>query len=199
MITPHIDALLPISELSTQFTYSFTAFLLSRINNGLRHLFCFLIQKFYKKIICVILHQWTAELTGSCAAEGVGGSNMAGVIVLTGRAKDTIVLSSGENIEPGAIEDAAVCSPLIKFCVLLGQDRRSLGALIVPDAEAFEEEGRFGPPGQHLMVADAKGYSSLFCLDSKQHCREKPSITIHQQHDQSLARGCRMSLHAATV
>ena len=25
MITPHIDALLPISELSTQFTYSFTA------------------------------------------------------------------------------------------------------------------------------------------------------------------------------
>lgn len=78
-------------------------------------------------------------------AEGVAGSNMAGVIVLTGRAKDTIVLSSGENIEPGAVEDAAVCSPLIKFCVLLGQDRRSLGALIVPDAEAFEE---LGMPGQ---------------------------------------------------
>lgn len=75
-------------------------------------------------------------------AEGVAGSNMAGVIVLTGRAKDTIVLSSGENIEPGAIEDAAVCSPLIKFCMVLGQDRRSLGALIVPDAEAFEEQGQ---------------------------------------------------------
>lgn len=66
---------------------------------------------------------------------------MAGSIILTGRAKDTIVLSSGENIEPGSIEDAAVCSPLIKHCVVLGQDRRSLGALVVPDAEAFEEQG----------------------------------------------------------
>jgi len=64
---------------------------------------------------------------------------MAGVMVLTGRAKDTIVLSSGENIEPSSIEDAAVCSSLIKFCVLLGQDRRSLGALVVPDPEAWEE------------------------------------------------------------
>lgn len=64
---------------------------------------------------------------------------MAGVVVLTGRAKDTIVLSSGENIEPSCIEDAVVCSPLIKFCVLLGQDRRSLGALVVLDPEALED------------------------------------------------------------
>ena len=73
------------------------------------------------------------------SADGVPGSQMAGVMVLTGRSKDTIVLSSGENIEPSSIEDAAVCSPLIKFCVLLGQDRRSLGALVVPDPEAWEE------------------------------------------------------------
>ena len=72
-------------------------------------------------------------------AEGIAGSNMAGVMVLTGRAKDTIVLSSGENIEPSSIEDAVVCSPLIKFCVLLGQDRRSLGALVVLDPEALED------------------------------------------------------------
>ena len=64
---------------------------------------------------------------------------MAGTMVLTGRAKDTIVLSSGENIEPSSIEDAVMCSPLIKFCVLLGQDRRSLGGLIVLDPEALED------------------------------------------------------------
>lgn len=40
---------------------------------------------------------------------------MAGTIVLTGRAKDTIVLSNGENVEPQAIEDTLCCSPLIKF------------------------------------------------------------------------------------
>jgi long-subunit acyl-CoA synthetase (AMP-forming) len=32
---------------------------------------------------------------------------MAGCIVLTGRAKDTIVLASGENIEPQPIEVSA--------------------------------------------------------------------------------------------
>ena len=30
-------------------------------------------------------------------------------------------------------------SSLIKFCVLVGQDCRSLGALIVPDPEALKE------------------------------------------------------------
>ncbi|DBA75756.1 hypothetical protein WJX77_002081 [Trebouxia sp. C0004] len=90
------------------------------------------------------------------APEGVLGSNMAGVMVLTGRAKDTIVLSSGENIEPSSIEDAAVCSPLIKFCVLLGQDRRSLGALVVPDSEAWEElekeKGQMTEAERHSII-----------------------------------------------
>lgn len=36
------------------------------------------------------------------------GSNMGGCIVLTGRAKDTIVLASGENIEPQPIEASSM-------------------------------------------------------------------------------------------
>ena len=72
-------------------------------------------------------------------AGGVNGSHMAGTIVLTGRAKDTIVLSGGENIEPAETEDAVTSSSLIKFCILIGQDCRSLGALIVPDPEALKE------------------------------------------------------------
>ncbi len=51
---------------------------------------------------------------------------------LTGRAKDTIVLSSGENIEPGPLEDVLVASPLIEQVMLVGQDERQLAALIVP-------------------------------------------------------------------
>ncbi len=58
-----------------------------------------------------------------------------GSIVLTGRAKDTIVLSSGENIEPGPLEEALVASPLIDQLMLVGQDERQLGALIVPNVE----------------------------------------------------------------
>ncbi|MEH2347351.1 MAG: AMP-binding protein [Nostoc sp.] len=60
-------------------------------------------------------------------------------LVLTGRAKDTIVLTNGENIEPQPIEDACLRSPYIDQIMLVGQDQRSLGALIVPNIEALEK------------------------------------------------------------
>ncbi len=60
-----------------------------------------------------------------------------GSVALTGRAKDTIVLSSGENIEPGPLEEALVASPFIEQVMLVGQDERQLGALVVPRAEAM--------------------------------------------------------------
>jgi long-chain acyl-CoA synthetase len=60
-----------------------------------------------------------------------------GTLVLTGRAKDTIVLSSGENIEPGPLEEALVASSLVEQVMLVGQDRKQLGALLVPRAEAL--------------------------------------------------------------
>ena len=59
-------------------------------------------------------------------------------IVLTGRAKDTIVLTNGENIEPQPIENACLRSPYIDQMMLVGQDEKSLGALIVPNIEALE-------------------------------------------------------------
>ncbi|MBE9209150.1 AMP-binding protein [Nostoc sp. LEGE 06077] len=60
-------------------------------------------------------------------------------LVLTGRAKDTIVLTNGENIEPQPIEDACLRSPYIDQIMLVGQDQRSIGALIVPNLEALEK------------------------------------------------------------
>jgi long-chain acyl-CoA synthetase len=60
-------------------------------------------------------------------------------LVLTGRAKDTIVLTNGENIEPQPIEDACLRSPFIEQIMLVGQDRKSLGALIVPNLDALKQ------------------------------------------------------------
>ncbi len=56
-----------------------------------------------------------------------------GSLVLTGRAKDTIVLSNGENIEPAPLEETLLASPLIEQIMLVGQDKRQLGALVVAD------------------------------------------------------------------
>ena len=57
---------------------------------------------------------------------------------LVGRAKDTIVLSGGENIEPLPIEEALRSSQYIESAVVVGQDRKSLGALIVIDGKNSE-------------------------------------------------------------
>jgi long-chain acyl-CoA synthetase len=60
-------------------------------------------------------------------------------LIITGRAKDTIVLSNGENIEPQPIEDACLRSPYIDQIMLVGQDQKVIGALIVPNAEALQK------------------------------------------------------------
>ncbi len=73
-------------------------------------------------------------------------------IVLTGRAKDTIVLTNGENIEPQPIEDACLRSPYIDQIMLVGQDQRSLGALIVPNLEALQKWT--ASQGLHLRIPD---------------------------------------------
>lgn len=52
---------------------------------------------------------------------------------ILGRAKDTIVLLGGENIEPAVIEKALNASPYIERAVVVGQDKKYVGALIIPD------------------------------------------------------------------
>jgi long-chain acyl-CoA synthetase len=60
-------------------------------------------------------------------------------ISLVGRAKDTIVLLGGENVEPVPLESKIKESPYIENVVVIGQDRKFLSALIVPDFDALEE------------------------------------------------------------
>ncbi|XP_050899029.1 probable acyl-activating enzyme 16, chloroplastic isoform X3 [Lathyrus oleraceus] len=61
--------------------------------------------------------------------------NSSGVVVVDGRAKDTIVLSTGENVEPAELEEAAMRSSIIQQILVVGQDKRRLGAIIVPNSE----------------------------------------------------------------
>jgi long-chain acyl-CoA synthetase len=79
------------------------------------------------------------DATGWFDSGDIGWVTQANDLVLTGRAKDTIVLTNGENIEPQPIEDACLRSPFISQVMLVGQDQKSLGALIVPNLEVLEQ------------------------------------------------------------
>ena len=60
-----------------------------------------------------------------------------GELMIRGRKKDTIVLRSGENVEPFPIEAKLAESPYIQQAVVAGQDENTLGALIIPNKEAL--------------------------------------------------------------
>ncbi|MEM7062625.1 MAG: AMP-binding protein [Cyanobacteria bacterium P01_B01_bin.77] len=62
-----------------------------------------------------------------------------GDLVITGRAKDTIVLTNGENIEPQPVENACARSKYVDQIMLVGQDQKVLGALIVPNLESLSQ------------------------------------------------------------
>ncbi|MFH1174458.1 MAG: long-chain fatty acid--CoA ligase [archaeon] len=64
--------------------------------------------------------------------------NDQGCLVITGRAKDLIKLSNGEYVNPAGIELALKNSPYIDAVVVVGQDAKHLGALIVPNLDLLE-------------------------------------------------------------
>ncbi len=67
----------------------------------------------------------------------LGTLTRKGELRLTGRAKDTIVLLGGENVEPAPIEQKLGESEYIAQAVVLGQDQKYLAALIVPKQDAI--------------------------------------------------------------
>ena len=66
----------------------------------------------------------------------VGMLSNQGDVLITGRAKDTIVLSGGENVEPEPIETALCSSPVIAEALLVGHGQKTLGVLLVPEPDA---------------------------------------------------------------
>lgn len=60
---------------------------------------------------------------------------------ILGRSKETIVLLNGENVEPLPIESRLLESRFIEQCMVVGQDEKYLGALIVPCISALQQQG----------------------------------------------------------
>ena len=55
------------------------------------------------------------------------------------RAKEVIVLSTGKNVAPGPIEDAFAPSDVVEQCMVVGENEKFVGALIVPNEEVVRD------------------------------------------------------------
>ena len=103
----------------------------------------------------------------------VGMLSSDGDVMITGRAKDTIVLRGGENVEPEPIETELCSSPSIKDAVIVGHGQKTLGVLVVPDPAAVASV--LGLPGKPDEASIAKDQ------DATAHLRAEVARLISRQ------------------
>jgi len=78
-----------------------------------------------------------------------------GDLCFHGRAKETIVLAGGENVEPSHVETLILASPLVNQVLVTGQDRKTLAALVLPEPEEVRKAlGRADMPSFTEMAED---------------------------------------------
>jgi len=79
---------------------------------------------------------------GWFATGDIGELDAEGYLTVTDRKKELLVTSGGKNIAPSPIEARLERDPLIAQTMLIGNDRKFLSALIVPDFIALREEAK---------------------------------------------------------
>lgn len=69
----------------------------------------------------------------------IGHFDEEGFLVITDRKKDIIVTSGGKNVAPQPIEGILNLNPYISNALVIGDSRKFISALVVPDFEKLEE------------------------------------------------------------
>lgn len=72
----------------------------------------------------------------------LGEFDAADHLRIVGRKKETIVLSTGKNVAPARVEQLLSGSPLVEHVCVVGDGRKCLAALIVPNPDALRAEIR---------------------------------------------------------
>ena len=74
---------------------------------------------------------------GWLATGDLGRFDEHGYLVITGRKKDVIVTSGGKTVSPMPLEERVRAHPLVAQCVVVGDDRPFIAALITLDADGL--------------------------------------------------------------
>lgn len=87
---------------------------------------------------------WNSQLAteevlddGWFATGDLGQLDEDGYLTIVGRKKDILITSGGKNVSPAPLEDRLRSRPLVAQCVVVGDGRRYVAALVTLDPEAI--------------------------------------------------------------
>lgn len=84
----------------------------------------------------------------------LGSLDEEGYLTITGRKKELIVTAGGKNVSPSLLEDRVRAHPLVSQCLVLGDQRPFIAALVTVDEEALSAwKAAHGKP-ETATVAD---------------------------------------------
>lgn len=69
----------------------------------------------------------------------IGELDGEGYLRITGRKKELIVTAGGKNVAPAVLEDRLRANPIISQCVVVGDNKPFIGALVTLDPEALPQ------------------------------------------------------------
>jgi long-chain acyl-CoA synthetase len=75
---------------------------------------------------------------GWLATGDLGALDVDGYLTITGRKKEILVTSGGKSVSPGPLEERVRDHPLVAQCIVVGNDRPYIAALVTLDQEAVE-------------------------------------------------------------
>ncbi|MFC4504295.1 MULTISPECIES: AMP-dependent synthetase/ligase [Streptomyces] len=75
---------------------------------------------------------------GWLATGDLGALDEDGYLTITGRKKEILVTSGGKSVSPGLLEERVRDHPLVSQCIVVGNDRPFVAALVTLDQEAVE-------------------------------------------------------------
>jgi len=85
----------------------------------------------------------------------VGEIDDEGYVRITGRKKEILVTAGGKNVAPAGLEDIVRAHPLVSQCLVVGEARPFVAALITIDAETFPQwRDRHGKQGDLAHLTD---------------------------------------------
>ena len=84
----------------------------------------------------------------------IGTIDDEGYVAITGRKKELIVTAGGKNVAPAVLEDRLRAHPLVSQCVVVGDNKPFIAALVTIDPEAFPAWKKQAGKPEGTTIAD---------------------------------------------